>query len=231
MRELKGHDAHFRTKIEDVSEEQFDAVAKKLDEDGEIAYPYFYDVDNKSIVQCANESPIHESTCQFFHTVTEAANSRLQTLIPSCSVTAGGASKADLFDAGGRKRVKGKVPDFSFDVAVGDEETPLFPRIVVEVGYTETYDDLHKDIKRWLLGSGGYVRCGILVKLEQPADDCDFSDYSKWKGFLEVWYRRRWVPTFLKTHVLTTHVYVAILPLASTGNPFFSFLPKKPPLC
>jgi hypothetical protein len=40
--------------------------------------------------------------------------------------------------------------------------------IVVEVGYTEKYEDLLEDASLLLEGSSGRIECVLLIKLSQP---------------------------------------------------------------
>ena len=54
-----------------------------------------------------------------------------------------------------------------------------WPTIVVEVGYTEKYEDLLKDASMLLEGSCGRIECVLLIKLFPLARNA--------RGFVEVW--------------------------------------------
>jgi hypothetical protein len=65
-----------------------------------------------------------------------------------------------------------------------------FPVVVVETGYSETWNELMVDGSEWLWGSSHRVQSVILVKLQKPAFKKDFADETKWEGFLEIHVRR-----------------------------------------
>ncbi|KIW25454.1 uncharacterized protein PV07_08626 [Cladophialophora immunda] len=50
---------------------------------------------------------------------------------------------------------------------------------VLEVGFTETYDDLLKDVRSWLTGREHEVAFGVLMQItEEPAHHCPLADIS-----------------------------------------------------
>lgn len=121
------------------------------------------------------------------------SHSYLQGILSSCRVIQGGASKFEPYhdNVDSTPWMKVKVPDLSLEVTIDgvkESESP-YPTIVVEVGYSQSYENLLGDIEAWLLGSLGHIKCGILVKLEKPASDGNFGDIARWKGFVEVWHR------------------------------------------
>jgi hypothetical protein len=59
-----------------------------------------------------------------------------------------------------------------------------FPGMIIEVGCSETWNELKNDARDWLWGSKGEVKCVVLVKLIAPSSD--FGDETKWRGFLEI---------------------------------------------
>jgi hypothetical protein len=179
-----------RITINQISEKTFDDIAETPELEGGLGR-FYYDTDAAAIIVCGDHlAPIHESTLQFFVEVATTAQNCLNT-VTSCRVLMDGTSKADLYlDIESKSpSFKGKQPDVSFMVIVdGNQVSSPYPTIVVEVGYSDTYDMLVKDVDAWLLGSLGYIRCAILIKLEKPAIDDDFGDIAKWTGFIEVYH-------------------------------------------
>ena len=175
--------------IKQISERQFDEIAEAADlERGPTRF--YYDARNSSIVVCGNESPIHKSTIQYFTEVVAKAQETLSRF-QKCNVIMGGMSKTDLYFENETETtsLKGNSLDISLMVIVaGEGSLSQYPTIAVEVGCSETYEMLKKDVEAWLLGSLGYVRCAILVKLEKPALGSNFSDINLWGGYIEVYH-------------------------------------------
>lgn len=95
------------------------------------------------------------------------SHSHLQGILSTCRVIQGGASKFELYNdnVDSTLWMKAKVPDLSLEVTIDgvkESESP-YPTIVVEVGYSQAYENLLGDIEAWLLGSLGHIKCGILV--------------------------------------------------------------------
>jgi hypothetical protein len=60
----------------------------------------------------------------------------------------------------------------------------IYPRIIVEVAYSESWEHVVEKAGLWLWGSLGEVRCAILVKMNCPPED--FDDATKWEAYLEI---------------------------------------------
>ena len=134
--------------IKQISERQFNEIAEAADLERGLTR-FYYDARNSSIVVCGNESPIHKSTIQYF---TEVAAKAQETLsrFQKCNVIMGGASKADLYFENKTETtsLKGKSLDISLMVIVaGEGSLSQYPTIAVEVGYSETYKMLKKDVE------------------------------------------------------------------------------------
>lgn len=215
---MRNHTSDSEFTIENVSEENFDIIAQKLEGEN-LPFRFYYDANLSSIVVCGQESPVHESIHPFFNSVfiPEATN-RLGEFTP-CEVRPRGAGKVNLFnktsDGTASTWMKGKHPDHTLEVIInGGPDQRGFPTIVVEVGYSETYGQLKKDVDAWLLGSLGYVRCAILIKLQKPERDVDFGESKKWNGFIEVWHREvesGWVIYIVKGLMLTMSTGLGVM--------------------
>jgi hypothetical protein len=83
-----------------------------------------------------------------------------------------------------------KEPDEGLYIWRSEGHYGIYPNMIIEVGYSETWNDLEKDASEWLWGSEGEVRCVLLVNLMPPAgvspDSDDFRDETKWEGYLEI---------------------------------------------
>lgn len=172
--------------IPDVSEEIYDLVkarTNKLDE----KIPYYYDFSSRSIIVTSYPSRVHESVHTYLgcHLLL-MLQSWLRDTIPDADINAGGSIDQDFYGPNGQ-RVKGKVPDESYDVGLpGMPEDSNYPKVAVEVGYSEDESTLHEDTVRWLWHMNNEVRSVIVIKFKKPSKQLDFSDTSKWKATLEV---------------------------------------------
>lgn len=70
----------------------------------------------------------------------------------------------------GKKRTAKKQPDAAFyyiDRSGTSPERDLFPRLVFEVAFSQSYDSVIEDARQWLVRSGGAVQLVVVVKLEE----------------------------------------------------------------
>jgi hypothetical protein len=199
MREYSGDSTKT---IDNISEEEFYAINEETED-----VRFYYDSKVSSIIINAAPSPIHEATNRFFWEVIRQSKSEMRGISPY-SVHMGGSHSFKLYDytdeESTTKLLKVKVPDFSIEVILddddddddnynddnddNDESESEYPSLVVEAAYSQSYETALGHIKDWILGSFGAVRCAILVNLEKPANIKEFSDPSKWSGFMEVYH-------------------------------------------
>jgi hypothetical protein len=66
----------------------------------------------------------------------------------------------------------------------GTADRSIYPNMIVEVAYSESWQHVRDKAGVWLWGSSGQVRCALLVKLNHPAED--FDDATKWEAYLEI---------------------------------------------
>ena len=99
-------------------------------------------------------------------------------------------------DQGYQVVVSGKVPEGEMDSEGGeadkdwapDEYWWFYPNIIVEIGYSELYEDLVQDAKLWLLWTPQHpVLSFILFKFEKPTAPGDFNNFSLWMLFFKIW--------------------------------------------
>lgn len=85
-------------------------------------------------------------------------------------------------------KVIGKEPDAGLQLwgPVDNLKERLYPSLVIECGYRETWAKLKRDASAWLWGSKRQVQCVILAKFHKPANKKHFSDETKWVGYLEI---------------------------------------------
>lgn len=70
----------------------------------------------------------------------------------------------------GKKRTAKKQPDAAFyyiDRSGTSLERDLFPHLVFEVAFPQSYDSVIEDARQWLVRSGGAVQLVVVVKLEE----------------------------------------------------------------
>jgi len=79
-----------------------------------------------------------------------------------------------------------QVPDGGL-YAFKTRKSPIFPQMVLEVGYSQSYESLIRNARRWLLGSP-QVRSVMLVKFAKP-DERDMPRVNQWRAWIEIWLR------------------------------------------
>ncbi|KIX92580.1 uncharacterized protein Z520_11756 [Fonsecaea multimorphosa CBS 102226] len=112
------------------------------------------------IIQCNPPTPVHEVAVEFLNTCLSAAVNPLHV-----TVAQGRGQQLDDEDAD-----EAKVGDLTIY-----QETPkgLKARWVLEVGFSETYDELLEDIQTWLMAKQAEVVYGVLMKItEEPKYRC-----------------------------------------------------------
>jgi hypothetical protein len=124
-------------------------------------------------------SPIHESVTSIFNEAFFTAKAGLPASVKSkiCTVT-----NQEFNNFGEQYEGSNKTPDFAvqFESAEGDVEV----KFILEVGFSETYDDLVQDAKMWLEGRRD-VSMFILVKFKEtpnyrcPVRDLDGEDFEQ----------------------------------------------------
>ena len=68
---------------------------------------------------------------------------------------------------------------------------PRLPYLVLEVGYLESYVELLKDARTWLMDYDKEVLAVILIKVTAPRQPWQTigHDLMDWRAFVEVWER------------------------------------------
>lgn len=176
---------------------------------------YYYDIKSGTITLDRLVSSIHESLSTplaLLQThLTEWLGKQFGLKV---QVHLAGTQQFNLYDQSSQVYIRGKCPDQSYRVVVSgkapegeedgggeggeegeddedlepDEYWRFYPNIVVEIGYSESYEDLIEDAKLWLLKTPRHpVLSIILFKFEKPAAVADFNNFDKWGLFFEVW--------------------------------------------
>jgi hypothetical protein len=81
--------------------------------------------------------------------------------------------------------IRRKAPDAALDIVRRGTRT-RWPQMVLEVGYSESTDQLRRDAMHWLLGTRGVVRSVMIIKLDGPRG-INFDKWQKWSGWIEIW--------------------------------------------
>lgn len=128
---------------------------------------FTYDASTSTLITRCMPSPIHDAAQVFFQR-------RLKRLIIERRISYADSTRFELqtgTDVGrfsGDRAGSRKQPDIAVIAAGDDDEDDLnsdFPLVTVEVGFSEGYDALKKDMKLWLIGSEGKVRVVVLISL------------------------------------------------------------------
>jgi hypothetical protein len=175
-----------RVQIPHVDEETYDRIKSRTD----ARLRYYYDFNSCSIIINTLPSDVHESLQEYLTGSLKVSLARwVKTIIANTRVTVMGSVDRDLVSADG-SRLKGKTPDQGFQVKIPDLDIRDYPNIVVEVGYSESHTDLINDARCWLtLTHDEPVLSVLIFCFKKPSRDSDFTDFSKWKAFVEVYER------------------------------------------
>lgn len=128
---------------------------------------FTYDASTSTLITRCMPSPIHDAVQLFFQR-------RLKRLIIERRISYSDSTRFELqtgTDVGrftGDRAGSRKQPDIAVIAAGDDDEDDLnsdFPLVAVEVGFSEGYDALKKDMELWLVGSEGKVRVVVLISL------------------------------------------------------------------
>ena len=122
---------------------------------------YDYDYGNQKIISFPDPSTVHESTARFCRQLMAS------TMNPSLTLGSCGSIGVTDHDADLKSHAKGA--DEAYYVRSGDLDTiPLFPAFVIELGYSETVEDLLDDATRWLCQSKGHILAALVVNFNKP---------------------------------------------------------------
>jgi hypothetical protein len=128
-------------------------------------------------------SRIHDSFVSFFCSdLFPSIRSWIQSLGPEYEAFLDVATLFPLVNV----PVFNKVPDAAVDFLEHGRRT-RWPRMIVEVGFSQTESELRRVAACWIFGTVGTVRSVLIVKFCQPGKTEDFYDCEKWEGWLEIW--------------------------------------------
>lgn len=130
------------------------------------------------IIQCM-PSPLHQCISEEFLTAIHRTTADLPLSVESTIIT---TSNEDFNEFSGQYQGSRKIPDAA---VLLDVDGIMRIKIAMEVGFTENYQDLVQDIRKWLEGAGAAV--AILVKIKEAPVYRDpsrhFSDQEKAEFF------------------------------------------------
>jgi hypothetical protein len=129
-------------------------------------------------------TPIHDSFVRYFSQIlANNIDSWVQTIRPDHRARIVVNSRFALDGQPTRE----KVPDAGLKVnRVGDAN--VYPRLVVEVGYSESEAELKDDAWDWLCRSSGEVQSVMLVKFRAP-DPAKMQSPRNWRAWIDIWAR------------------------------------------
>jgi len=169
--------------------DKFKELRKRLEE-----YPgrlrYNYDYMNEKIISFPNPSAVHESTTKFFREIMASKMSSNLAQINSGLVWAHWGSQTTRLTSNGKK-THDKGADEAYYVRSGELDViPLFPAFVIEVGHSETIEELLEDAAHWLCQSQGHVLAVLVVKFNKPTCEENFHDITKWQAWMQIYVQR-----------------------------------------
>lgn len=121
---------------------------------GSVRYTYSW-IDEKLVVY-PMASAAHEALISPITLLLDKLVNDIQSRVPQAQTLYLGSSCTDLEDAIGR-HVRIKIPDASIDIKLDprDIDSSVFPRIVFEIGVSETEAELDLDARHWLYETNG----------------------------------------------------------------------------
>lgn len=148
------------------------------------------DIPRNKIIVRGPATHVHEAPNVFFHNLQPLLQEWMGELGYTGNLKFLGAPACNIW-RNGKQIGHGKAADICFGIAPADKnkKESLYPEIIIEVGYTETWAELLEDARTWILDTGGCVQCVILVKYTKPANDKDFNKVEKWQGQIAVYHR------------------------------------------
>jgi hypothetical protein len=135
-----------------------------------------------------NPSPVHESLQNFFINIVSTIQRKMVEINPTAEVQSLGPQNTKLMRKGRGTRDKGA--DLSLNVMLPDRPALVYPTFVVEVGYSESWDELIEDAIDWLCGTDGHILAALAVKFVKPEKEDDFTDVEKWEGWMQLYIAR-----------------------------------------
>lgn len=125
-------------------------------------------------------TPVHESPSRYLSTILFAeVNAWLTRVNPRVTMLTANNATYHLPNCE-------KVPDgglYTFTT----RRSPVFPQMILEVGYAQSYRSLVGDAQDWLMGSVE-VRSVMLVKFVKPENKY-LHLVNKWEVYMEIWER------------------------------------------
>ncbi|KAI9773285.1 MAG: hypothetical protein M1839_002145 [Geoglossum umbratile] len=148
-------------------------------------YPrYSYNSSTSTLIIEFMPKPVHESISSIF---SEGFNITKSTLPNSVRTRITTVANQETNGFGGQYSGSNKTPDFA--VEFEDVNGNIEPKFVLEVGFSERYDELVQDGRMWLEGRND-VSILVLAKIEEtpsyhcPVRDLDDEDFER-LGFLK----------------------------------------------
>jgi hypothetical protein len=130
---------------------------------------------------------IHESVVGYFRwNLAPEIRSWLNAVLPDVCVRPSGNTTKTLTHVDWRQSFNKEADEGLFIWSTEAGNYGYCPTMVVEVGYSETQNELENDAWKWLWGSEGEVKSVVLIKLIKPSSPSDFGDATKWRGYLEI---------------------------------------------
>jgi hypothetical protein len=130
---------------------------------------------------------IHESVVGYFRwDLGPEIRSWLNVVLPGVSVRPSGSTTKTLTHVDRPQSIEKEADEALFIWSTEAGHYGYYPTMVVEVGYSETENELGNDAWKWLWGSEGKVKCVVLIKLIKPKSPSDFGDATKWRGYLDI---------------------------------------------
>jgi hypothetical protein len=189
-----------------ITQEMYEKLRKTIPE----RHTFYLNVTTNTLTATPMPSPQHEAILDVITRMRGTLDDWLSTVSPGYSIIVFGAPRLPLFDNTGL-HILGKEPDISIGLQHSDDHIMDeiarwgYPPIVVEIGYTETHNQLVNDARDWLLFSAGKILSVIVFKLTKPVGEEDSLDPLKWGLFAELY--ERYVTIHLSSN-RCTHTWI-----------------------
>jgi hypothetical protein len=131
-------------------------------------------------------SRIHDG---WFHILSVIRRAVVQALTQRqfrCRINVGLTGTVRLYNQDNQILPNRKEADGCLNITIPGVRQSRLPSVILEIGYSETYQELVRDARAWLTDHDKEVLAVILVKVSRQRHGLSFNP-NDWTAFAEVW--------------------------------------------
>lgn len=164
-----------------VSLHLYDLISENLEHN---RVHHSFDVKSGKLTIYCGAGAMHETIAAPFTAALYDLSRQLIKINSRLRFKSTGAAVRSLFKDG--ELVGKKAPDVSFSMVSAEHDSGI---IVVEIGVSETREQLLQDAREWLWWTNGRIRLVIIVDIVKPKLEEDQKNPGAWEGYYEVYAR------------------------------------------